>query len=70
MSEETRFTNEDKLKLEKLPASEQNAFMHRFADIAMELRMADDAWERSRDKIGKETDALIKDIKERLKCEL
>jgi hypothetical protein len=67
MSEEKyHFTEGDQRNIELLPVSEQEAFYRRFSQIAMEKRIADDAWEMACNKIGDKADQLVKDIKLRL----
>jgi hypothetical protein len=69
MEPKSLFTEEDVKKMEQLPEAEQMVFMRRFAQASMEMRLADDVWESTRDKISVELDILIKDIKNRLAVE-
>lgn len=69
MEEKPLFTDEDVKQLEQLPEAEQQAFMRRFAQASMAMRLADDVWSAARDKITDDLDQLIKDIKDRLAAE-
>jgi hypothetical protein len=69
MEPKSLFTEEDVKRMEQLPEAEQQAFMRRFAQASMAMRLADDVWESTRDKISVELDILIKDIKNRLAAE-
>ena len=66
MTEKKHFTEDDQKKLDQLPQPEVSAFYHRFADIAMRKRIADDTWDQTLSEIEKEADALVGDIHERL----
>ena len=66
MEEKYHFTEEDQRNLELLPVAEQESFYRRFSQIAMEKRIADDAWDIACDNIGAKADQLVKDIKRRL----
>jgi len=64
--EKNHFTEEDQRGIEFLPVAEQEVFYRRFSQIAMEKRIADDAWDIACDRIGDKADQLVKDIKRRL----
>lgn len=69
MEPKSLFTEEDVKRMEKLPESEQQVYIRRFAEASMKMRLADDAWERVAEEIRKDLDQLVDEIKKRLAAE-
>lgn len=60
------FTEDDARRMDCLPTSERHAFLNRFAQIAMSVKIADDKWEETRQQADTTLAELITDIKARL----
>lgn len=61
------FTEGEKLAIETLPELEQAAYYRRLGEIAMRIKIADDAWEKESTQITEDLQKLCDEIHERVK---
>lgn len=63
----TYFTEKEQEAVQKLPVEEQAGFYHRLGEIAMRIKVADDTWAATSEKIEDDLTDLCDEIRERVK---